>query len=448
MSATAVDVRRRYSPTALRVLAEHCPRALDHYQDRAVRARDVFSAGIVAHECLEAIGLEARTKGKPIEQLHALRICDAVVERLLDGGRDGESDPIGPEAAFEGRDLAVRWNDVHPLAPHAVTEQSVAFDRDWKKVGWDDDSARFRLRLDLNLVVDETDEEGYGTRYIEAIDYKTSWHAGAPDLWIDGRNGPPSLQMRAQAVAIWIAVERAGTDFVRDVNGIRLGIGNLRTLGITYRELHPWSEDDEDGDLIIQWRDDIAQAMGVADAQAARGDRPARPGAGCIGCPYTLRCEAGREFLHEAYQLSDASDPIRLARTWAVSKSHTDELTKLTQARLKDVGAVEVDEHGRRIGYVGKDRRVLHDDAIGEIVALWQARAGRDEGDEEMSASATRGLLQALKLTPGNVKALAGLLHGRGEKAEREELIGQLTEIETKPQFGSHAAAPVDGASP
>ena len=88
--------------------------------------------------------------------------------------------------------------------------------------------------------------------------------------------------MRAQAVAVYLVMGG-------DLDGIRLQVTNLRT-GKTFA-LDLWFESGG-REQIAAWQSEITDYMQALDTMTEYGRRPARPGVGCLGCPYSLGCDA------------------------------------------------------------------------------------------------------------------------------------------------------------
>ena len=425
----------RYSPTALKMYGESCPRALDHYTANAPIDRSVFHVGTVAHAIIEDIGNAATERGHVIEGLEAERVADASMSRLLTDGRRHEPPPP-PDAATEGRLIALAWNERHPLLPDARHELRAAFDREWRAVPWDDGGARLRMVMDCQFVTDETDEEGFGGVFLVVRDYKSAWPAGPKELGINGSGdvtGDPSIQMRAQAVAAWLAVESDGDS---RANAIRLEIGNLRTRRIWSRDLRPWS-DGEDGDALLRWRDELESIMSSADAQAERGPRPARVGGGCIGCAYVLRCEEAKEW---AEDVADDAEPAHIVKAFAAAQARRDALAALAREATKEGPFPLLD--GFSVGFVGKDSKSATDDAGTVALGAWLDAVANIEADAaEIPAGAVRGLLTAMGgLSVSQLTKLAKRI--AEDKEEREAWLATVLEVNEAPRFGVHRTAP------
>ena len=82
-----------------------------------------------------------------------------------------------------------------------------------------------------------------------------------------------SFQRRCQAVVVWLT-------YKPDI--IILEIANLRTKGVYTKELNIHFETD----TLEEWKNDIELAIKTLDNKLNPN-----PGMGCIGCPYSPRCE-------------------------------------------------------------------------------------------------------------------------------------------------------------
>lgn len=390
-----------YRPTTLKLASRHCPRALDYYEEGRPHDRSQYAVGIAAHAVLEALG---RAGGE-----HAQAVADGVLYALTTAGRtfDNHAEPPLPlDEAIEGRDLALRYAAGHTFDPQARYELGVGFDRDWRPVGYSSGEARsgearFRLIFDVLEVATEEDEEQAGEGVV-VLDYKTAWSTSAAEL--------DTMQMRAQAVCAMLLPSERENAFVRQE------VVNLRTEQTFSRTI--WS-DAEGLALLDRWRRDLDLAMNALDEMPR--PRPARPGAGCLGCPWVSSCEPAREYL-EQVRLPDS--PEALARAYATAEAMRDEFREAAQAALDELGAVEVD--GARVGTVGLPRREPKEDAALLLLERWQQAGGE-----------VRGLLKAMAPGKAALDAAARALYPK-DKTAREALIEELTVPVTVKRFGIH----------
>lgn len=426
---TTAEAVRRYSPSSLRVFESNCPAALDMYESGEPIDRDAFAVGTVAHACLEAIAKATHRDGFELHENQVKSTADGVMRKMLAEGRafHGKHEPPPPpNAAIEGRDLAVEWAKWHPFQPGSFAELEGAFDSEWRPVEWGDPSARFRLVLDHADTVDATDEEGGGGNLLVIRDYKSAWNAG--DKTLD------SLQMKAQVVAALLIVEhRAGGSESVEYAGIRAEIGNLRTRKIHQRTLWPWTNED-DRALILGWRDDLSAVMDAADRNA--GSRPFRPGSGCLGCAYVSRCSAAQAFASATDEPMTATE---IARQFMVAQARRDALFPRAKA-VADGGFIEVD--GRRVGYLGTPGREAIPEAGALLLDAWLCFGGLDPSGDTFSADAVHGFLRTLGLGVTQAEKVAGVIHKPGTdedwKEARQNLVNAVTTPIVKPSFGVH----------
>lgn len=443
-----------YRPTTLRLASRHCPRAVDHYEQGRPYFREHFSAGIAAHAVLDVLGQQTVKAGRSLNEVEIEGYAEAAARVLLVRGRefDGEREPpMSADAVFEGRDLAVRWAKANPLSPTARYELGAGFTAEWHSAGYRSEDARFRLIFDVLDEIEIADEESAG-RGVLARDYKTAWPTGADEL--------DTPQMRAQAVAAAILYPRA--DFVRqEVVSLRTGETFSRTL---------WMEDS--AAQLARWRQDLTAAMDALDemkGEAARiwsdehkawwrtagagytqdeGQagvftrahaervaagcgpekqikivltlRPARPGPGCLGCPWALTCEDAAR-----YTASCGLDlqPVDVARAFAAADARRQALFHLAK-RVTEERPIEID--GAVVGYVAQSGRDPLPDAAARVFAEWAARRGD-----------LPGFLAALK--PG-VTALQGAARTLAphDRKTQDEMLARWTAPKTRVEFGVH----------
>ena len=421
-----------YRPTTLKLASAHCPRAIDFYEENRFQFRDHFATGIAAHDCLAEVGLLARHLKRSPELDEMVRVCDAAVERLTTYGRefDGEREPPMPmEDATEGRDLALRWAMEHPLSPTAEYERGLAFTEDWKVIGYGRCDGRFRLILDVQDEIEDGGEEYVG-RLALCRDYKSSWAADAEEL--------KTWQMRGQAVAVWELAKHEG----REVDGVRREIVNLRT-GQTYAE-DLWLE--QGGrDQLEDWKQQITRYMNALDKmRGADGKRPARVGAGCNGCAWSLMCPDLLAAL-PANQDLHLLQPEAVAQNLAAVDAWKDALTKIAKGLWAD-GPHR--DQSTEVGWAPDPKREPKADAARLAWEWWKKEGGEIEG-----------FLTALKPSVSSLEVVAELLIKKGaavidgppEDGENEpdqkllhlidmkaaeSLVNQWTQVKTGRRFG------------
>src|SRR5436190_15377102 len=261
---------RLYRPTWLNAASRHCARAVDFHEQGGPYDRSVYQAGTAAHAVLQAIGEATRANGE-LSYDHMQAVADATAGALIEFGRVEEGvqePPLSPDSVYEGRTLALNFALDNPLSPTAEFEVGLAVDADWNPVAFDAPEARLRCILDLRDRSTASDEESaYDVLTVE--DYKSAWPTDESEL--------ETVQRKAQGL---VALAHAETQ--PDV--LRLRVHNLRTGKTFTRDL--FLAYDETQAELAQWRRDVGGLMDRLDKMAARGMRPASPGAGCMGCPF------------------------------------------------------------------------------------------------------------------------------------------------------------------
>lgn len=364
----------RYSSSTLKLFTNNCPAALGFHERQEPRLTEIFQAGIAAHAVLQTIGEKDATEP---EQQKA--VADAVVSELITEGRAFKGipePPMSPEAAFEGRDIALAWLSWNEL-PAGEQETLLMMDGDGE-VPAVDTQPRYDAIIDM-VYPEMAGDEDAPLQTIVVRDYKSAWPTNADELL--------TLQRKGQAVLAWLSNP--------DVDGITREVVNLRTGGL-FRET-TWL-DDEGIATLTQWRDDILTLCAAADAT-----RAPRPGVGCITCPYVLRCDAC---------VGVMGDSERPAVRYAVGKA----LIAATEPLLKEQAkeAPVPDGVGGLIGYQATNSRTVDlSEAAGQIAALWAS------GD-------IAGLVTAMKPGVGNIEKLGKVLFpgkdGKDARADFEEL--------------------------
>ena len=374
-------------PTTLRMLAEHCPRAVDFYEAGAPADHSVYAAGTAAHDCLHAIGDNPSAERGPL--------LDAVCLALMTTGRAGvdAEPPLPPDAVFAGRRLAERYADTGAIPTQdAHFERGYGFAAGWRPVPYAE-ADWFRTRLDVVFRLSH-EEEDFAGDGIVVRDYKSAWPAD--ESYLD------SVQLHAQAVAVWKTHP--------DVDFVRREIVNLRTLQ-TF-EATTWSQD---FDVLETWARDIELAIDAASHRP----RIARPGIGCIGCPYAGGCPDVAAFYGSAR-------PDQMAEAYAAAMGVARALEPFARAQAGE-GAVLT-----RLGTVGWQEQAKSTPRDGAATALWEAWAP-DRKDDGI----VRGLLVNLGLGVTQIKnAARGLFPDRKQKAEREAFAEGLLETVKQRRFG------------
>lgn len=342
----------------------HCPAALDMHEQRVQEIdRRGFETGISCHAVLEAVGRETERRGRELELPEIEAVGDSVADALITEGRefDGHPEPpLHPDAVFRGRELAEEWLSVHPIQTcGARYEVGLAVDVDWKPCAYDSDDAWIAAILDKVVVEDELDEEGE-TKVLIVRDYKTAWSADASEL--------ETLQRKIQAVLAAKCLAEA-----KNADVIRLEVAAIRTWRIFTEELYLRHGAKQ---KLRRWQRDIGTVVKEYGAMLIAGDgaRPARPGAGCTGCPYLHRCSDAQLYF-DATGLPD--DPKERARAYMVASAMLDSLKPMVQ---EDAGYTWIElEDGSRLGWQGKPSQRMKDDAHQTLAELWCENAGKKE---------------------------------------------------------------------
>lgn len=408
---------RRYRSTGLSVLSRHCPFALDQWERGVPYDRAVFEVGIAAHAVLQAAWQSAQEIRRTPNADEIDAIAAATYSGLVAGPRmfDGKPEPpLDPDRAREGRELALDWIlGQEPPSPGAEIEVGLALDRAGNPVQYHDPAAYYTAILDQVRLEDRRDEET-SARVLTIRDYKTSWRADDDEL--------NTIQRRGQAVVAW-------PHYGEGVDILRLEVVNLRT-----RRIHAIEFYAEDGldEQIADWKRDLWQTLSALDEQADRGRRPARPGAGCVGCPFVLACDFAADYMERGAIPGTARER---AIAYAVASATTDALADAVRLDCGE-GAVEVP--GGVVGFVGRERRQSREDAH---VTLSESWPGAD-------TQAVRGLLKSLGLSVKSVELAAKALYPtRQQKADRDALIRECLTTITVPVFGVHRKAEQEAVS-
>ncbi len=395
-----------HRPTTMQLYLDHCPRAVDHYERGTPQNRDIFTVGTVAHEILFAIG-----QGMPIEP---------IVASLIATGRTGDDSegPMRPDAVFEGRDLALAWSEAHPIPDGAFFEYAFAFDGDWKPCAWD--QARFRTRVDVVHRRTEEDEDGHDIQDLVITDYKSAWPATETEL--------DTLQRRAQAVSGWLS-------WGDEIGSITIAVANLRRRQVFERVI---PLDEEGVALLQQWQRDLEVVMDAIDVREPDGQRPARPGARCGGCPYAASCEPARDLLAR----HGASDTADVVRRYIAARALAAELEPHIRAATED-GSLIVDDV--EIGPVQTAARSARSGLMLEEQISW-IRASGVEVDEGLR-SALLGWWAGLGSPPIKmVEKLAKLVYQ--DTTLRKAWLNDAVTTVFRPRFGVRTAQQDGPAKP
>lgn len=391
---------RCYRPTTLKLASAHCPRAVDFYERNAPSFRDHFAVGIAAHDVLAKLGEMALSLGRVPVPDEMAREAAGIARGLIDQGRvfEGHREPpMSAEDAFAGRDLALAYAtrpDVAWATSDAWYERGFAFDAHWQPVGFTSQARRFRLILDKLEIITEEGED-YAGRLAVVTDYKSAWPTDESEL--------STYQMRAQAVAVYLVLGA-------DLDGIRLQVTNLRTSKTFSLDL--WFESGG-REQILAWKSEITDYMQALDDRNEHGRRPARPGIGCLGCPYALGCDADLI----------ANDRTALGMRLAKLEGERTQLIKALKSATAE-SAITFD--GTTVGYQVTTSRTPKPGALTLMWLAWTAANG------EVS-----GLLAALKPTMAMLSSVAKKLYP-DSKEDQAAIVAQWSHEEHGKEFGVH----------
>lgn len=393
----------RHRSTSLKYFVKHCPAALGFYEADEPMDRDIFQPGIAAHAVLQELTEAANRQIDVQDAGKARRIGEAVARTLMTEGRsfDGVPEPpMSPDAAVEGRDIALEWAAWNPIGPGSQAEVGLAIDAKGNACAYDDPAARYVAILD-DLRLQEVGDEEYSGRAAVLTDYKSSWPTDATEL--------DTVQMRGQAVLV--DAKHGG-----EIDIITRRVANLRTRQTFEHTLSP----EEDRAMLEQWKRDI-----LALCDAADETRDARPGAGCAGCPWAHSCP-------DAW--SAVKDAQGVASQFAAAQAIRDDLFDLAKLVCKEQPQQVADG---LVGYHAKPARYVPVEAYRTLALHWFGVVPEDAEAWAAEHSSMLGLLAALKLGVTQVEAAAKSLYpGRDGKLPREELLEMLTAPSVRRQFG------------
>lgn len=385
-----------YRPTTLRLASAHCPLAVDFYESNQAAFRDHFQVGIAAHDVLAAIGEHALTAMRQPTDQEIVELAERQVRSLITQGRSFEGraePPMRAEDAFAGAELAKRYASTEPWpTADAFYEAGYAFGAEWERLPYNAANRRFRLILDRLEFVEDSGED-YAGRLAVITEYKTAWPTDESEL--------ETLQTKAQAVAVWL-VHGSGLD------GIRRRVVNLRT-GKTFAD-DLWFESGG-REQILAWQSEITDYMEALDKMGDHNRRQARPGIGCLGCPYALGCDADIV----------ESDRISMGRRLAKLEGERKQLIKALKAATAES---PIAWDGGKVGYQVTTSRTPKDSAMALIRNTWMSANGD-----------VSGLLTAIKPTMAMLAAVAKRLYP-DNKEDQAAIVAQWSQEEQGKEFG------------
>ena len=406
--------------TTLALAAEHCPRALDFYEAGAPYDRSVFAVGTAAHAVLEEIGKATAAAGEWLDFDTAEAVARTTCERLISDGRDFEGEPeppLPPAAVWQGRDLAMAYQNEFPLPADFRYEEGLAVNRDWQPCPYDA-GAWLRCRIDGvgTVLPDWWEDDQGGGPILEVVDYKSAWPADAREL--------RTLQRKIQAVLAWQA-------WGDGHEALRLRVVNFRMRRDFDLMVFPGTP--EGARVMERWQADIVSEIKARERQrGADGRRPAAPGAVCYGCPYLFQCDAAASYLEPVF---GSADPHEAAIRYAVLDAA---MAALNEPLKAATAHVPYPVYGGWVGTLASETRELRPDAAEKLAALWNRR-GRGDSVEAVRAGIA-GLLQALRLGVAQAESLLKHMF-RGSEEEitkRERALAELLTKGQKRRFGVH----------
>jgi len=401
--------------TSLRLAGEHCAHALDFYERGAPYERAHFSVGVAAHAILEEVGKEAVRRGRYLLLREVEETAERTASELIREGRDFEGErepPLRSDLVWEGRDLALVYARECPMPPDGEYEVAAAVNRQFLPCPAGE-GAYLMARIDhkatrvagLDLELD--DEDGAAGPVLQLDDYKSGWSADEREL--------RQLQRKIQAVTGW-------ANWGRDHDVLRLRVINIRMRRVYETVILPNTEDGER--LMARWRRDIEREIEARDVQRGPdGERPATPGACCVGCPYLGQCEPAARHL-ERRGLS--TEPRDLAEELAILEARRGQLLGILR---EEAGEQPIPVPGGSVGFYAKEQETPRAEAPGVLAGLWERRLqGRDAAG---LLAALPGLLGSLGL--GKAQYERGLSHlyrdggEEGRDRQRRALAAMLT---------------------
>lgn len=399
-----------YRSTTLNEFAKRCPQAVDYVERNTPRDRRDFEAGTAAHAFLQSAGEATKLKrpARPTPEEIASR-WDAVSKLLLETGRifDGHAEPpLNPEAVFQGRKLAdqyLRWNP-EALSATAHYEIGFAVDASGKACRYDSAEARLIGVLDVCDVIPWRDEETEAMGII-VRDYKSAWSTDDAEL--------ETIQRKTQGVLAWRNL--GGTyDF------LTLQVVNLRT-GKSFDKTIFVAEGLEE--RVSEWFNEIALCMNALDAMRdKRGNRPAIPSFGCLGCSWTHRCDAGQRFIQEEKGMPVT--PEQRAENFALISQLKDAYADALREDTEEGPIALIGSD--MVGTVAKPSVELADEAPGDMADRWDL-AGGD----------LRGFAHSLDLSTKNLISMSKVLF-RDDRELRNAFVEANTVKSVRREFGIH----------
>ena len=396
----------RYRSTKLTLYTNRCPHAVQQYEDGAQWDRTIFATGVAAHDFLHAMGEFPHTDRETV--------CRSVAARLIATGREGHDSegPLAPDAVYAGRDLVLEWinwgGDPSPVP--GLFEPGFGFymgdELPWRMTSYA--LGDFGIHPDAVYPIRTSEGRGLVVR-----DYKTSWQAGAATV--------NTLQLRAQAVAVWMwsqtdkyPADWPAPDFIRrEVVSIR--------MRETFHE-DTWL-DAEGVHALRQWAGDISQTIKAMDT----GDRSPRVGRHCLTCPFQQHCDAWTKVNPVGVEKDGAQV---LADDYIMTLANSKRLEALCREVSQD-GPIEL-TGGTVVGTVGKaSTKVDVGKAAAAIVREWF-----DDLDPGLQSQVI-GMLIAMKPGVTQLRNVAKVIYqGADKKVKRAQFVDGCTFEKVSRKFG------------
>lgn len=394
--STPFSLPKFYSSSVLGYYFDHCIKALDFHLRGEYRETDQFDVGIAAHAVLQECG---RRGLSDLDTIKA--VADEVVKVLITKGRNFYSKPeppMKPDAAMQGRNLAIEYMMFNPLPQPAQWETTFSIDRNGNSCKFED--ARLAAKIDcMYFSIDDKEE----IPVVVIRDWKSAWSTGEHDL--------DMLQRHIQAVMGWLHHGKGRM-------GVKTEVVNLRT-GRTFSRLIKF--DDEGLAQLKQWRKDALLACDTADELLSVKNVKGIPGAGCHDCPFIAKCK----FAHAAAK-SKTKD---VATKYAAMTAIVSDLKKSLVRKLDEYGSVEVG--GGIVGYRHTTRNVRKAGAEKLMLAQWY---GKPVEEIETKHGSELGLIDVLNLGAGNIYKLGK--HLFKDARERGEFFDRVLEEQSVASFG------------
>ncbi len=376
---------KKYSSSDIKVFSVYCPKALKFQEDGAPRDTSQTDYGVASHAVIEACG---NAKNIVANQPHLLmpsyeELANETCQELITNGRTfrGKHEPpMSPEHAFEGKRVALAWLELNELPGEADYEIELTH-------------GRFKALHDVVWIEDWSDEWSEKTVPVSR-DWK-GWQGRPEEL--------ETWQRKCQAITLAANYP--------DADEIKLEIVNLQTHRTYDRTI---VLDDEGLALLDQWKRELEIICRAMDKT-----REARPGVGCLECPYNHQCN-DRLFRdigspHEAHKLVNIE----------IERANTIKALKASQE-------LPVKLEGGYVGWRLWGDNKAKPDAYQRVIDAW-------DGD-------VNGMLKALKLGVANINALAKVIWPKGSEndALRQDFIDACIEQRNGQRFGVWRGNPDD----